>query len=190
MIEDPPPHDRATVTNNSSESTDRSERVPAVILSLLPLFLFHSVRPFLASSRHDHLSLSLSSPTLCPTLFSNKEEGRNPLPRVKRSQSFGLRGGFDRDARACVSNPLHRPSPPPLHSSLFFFRFVAEHASTRGRRHAKIVVTGADRTRGRCQRLSSVPLQLKSPFILCTVSDCVCCAYKVWTMRILKYRRF
>lgn len=44
VIEDPPPHDRATVTNNSSESTDRSERVPAVILSLLPLFLFHSVR--------------------------------------------------------------------------------------------------------------------------------------------------
>lgn len=44
VIEDPPPHDRATVTNNSSESTDRSERVAAVILSLLPLFLFHSVR--------------------------------------------------------------------------------------------------------------------------------------------------
>lgn len=79
MIEDPPPHDRATVTNNSSESTDRSERVPAVILSLLPLFLFHSVRPFLASSRHDHV-LSLSRPQRSvPLSFRTRRKEGTPF---------------------------------------------------------------------------------------------------------------
>lgn len=75
MMEDPPPHDRGTVTDNSSESTDRSERVPPVILSLLPLSFSLSSRLFLVSSFQLFLSV-------CPShSFSFRaKEGRSPLP--------------------------------------------------------------------------------------------------------------
>lgn len=55
------------------------------LLSFSPSSLSFSFTPSVSSQfRATSFSLYLE---LCPTLFSNTEEGRNPLPREKRSQS-------------------------------------------------------------------------------------------------------
>lgn len=111
------------------------------LLSFSPSSLSFSFTPSVSSQfAPQHLSRSISNPV--PLSFrARRKEG---TPFLERNVHNRTRC-FDRDARACVCNPLHRPSPLPP------FFFIAEHASIRGRRHAKIVVTGADRTRGRCQ---------------------------------------
>lgn len=68
MIEDLPPHDRGTVTDSSSESTDRSEREPACH-SPSPLSFSLSVCLYLAYS-HCVCPLSLSLYTLFPIVLS------------------------------------------------------------------------------------------------------------------------
>lgn len=150
------------------------------LLSFSPSSLSFSFTPSVSSQfAPQHLSRSISNPV--PLSFrARRKEG---TPFLERNVHNRTRC-FDRDARACVCNPLHRPSPLPP----FFFH-------CRAREHTREKTRENRCNRGRqdpwtMSRLSSVPLQLKSPFILCTVSDCVCCAYKVWTMRILKYRRF
>lgn len=150
------------------------------LLSFSPSSLSFSFTPSVSSQfAPQHLSRSISNPV--PLSFrARRKEGTSFLERNVHNRTRC----FDRDARACVCNPLHRPSPLPP----FFFH-------CRAREHTREKTRENRCNRGRqdpwtMSRLSSVPLQLKSPFILCTVSDCVCCAYKVWTMRILKYRRF
>lgn len=123
-MEDPPPHDRGTVTDNSSESTDRSERVPPVILSLLPLFL--TLFPSVSSQLVSTLSLCLSL-----SLFLLPSGGRkNPLPRAHiHNQAVSI------EALAAPHNPSFRP----------FFAHVFSHGAQRSRR-AKIFLTKADDT--------------------------------------------
>lgn len=143
VIEDPPPHDRGTVTDNSSESTDRSERVPPVILSLPPLFLSFSL--FLSvSSLGCGCSLSVS---------------------LELSLSFSWRT-VPYLVTSSQSRSFDRPG-----SSKGPFPSVFAQVNRRQRPRENSRSTGADGTVDDVNIvLAPSGRQLNSPFILCTVS--------------------
>lgn len=137
------------------------------LLSFSPSSLSFSFTPSV-SSQFAPTSFSLYlSPTLSHSLFEHEEEGRNPLLSSRETFTIGLVVSIE--MLVPVFATLSPSSPP----SSFFFALQSTREKTRENRC----------NRGRqdpwtMSRLSSVPLQLKSPFILCTVSDCVCRAYK------------
>lgn len=108
------------------------------LLSFSPSSLSFSFTPSV-SSQFAPISFSLYL-SLSHSLFEHEEEGRNPLLSSRETFTIGLAVSIE--MLVPVFATLSPSSPP----SPFFSRCRA-----RGRRHAKIVVTGADRTRGRCQ---------------------------------------